>query len=282
MKRIKYFLSIAIISLIGYQVEAQIEMPAPSPLSKVTQKFGMGEISLEYSRPAANGRKVMGELVPFGKVWRTGANGTTLITFTDEVKIQGQDIKPGTYGLYSIPAEKSWEIMLYSDLKLGGNINSYNKKQEVARFKVETQKTATFVESFTIEVQAVKPTSASLFLMWENTAVELEITTEIDDKVMKNIDKAIKNNPTGYTYFQAATYYYNNDKDIEKASTWIDNAVKDQPNAYYMMLMKAKIEYKAGNKEAGEKASMQTIELAKKAKSSDYIRLAEELIKANQ
>lgn len=282
MKKLQVFVCTIAIGLIGFGANAQIKMPAASPKAEIEQDFGMGEIEIEYSRPAANGRKIMGELVPFGKVWRTGANATTTIKFDEVVNIQGQEVKPGTYALYTIPHEEAWEIMLYSDLKLGGSVNDYDKKNEVARFKAEVQTLPVHIESFTINIGAVKPTSAKLEMMWENTYVALDMTTEIDEKVMENIKKTLSDKPTGYAYYQAATYYFNNGKDDKQALEWISIATKENPNAFWMMLTKAKIEYKLGDKKAGEASARETISLAKKAKSTDYIKLAEDLIKENK
>ncbi|MBW7868350.1 MAG: DUF2911 domain-containing protein [Brumimicrobium sp.] len=279
MKKLKYLLGAVAISA-TVLATAQIQMPAPSPLATVSQKFGLGEINIEYSRPVANDRKIFGEVVPFDKIWRTGANGSTQITFSDVVTIQGQHIRPGTYAIYTIPHAGAWEIFLYSDLKLGGNVNNYDKKNEVARFKTETTELRDKVESFTINLDNIKPTSANLVFAWENTRASIEITTEIDSRVMKSIDESMESKKPAY--FQAATYYYNNDKDLKKALVWAENAVKENPKAYYMILLKAKIEYKLGDKEAGNKSAMQTIEAAKAASNDDYVRMAEELMKANK
>lgn len=261
-------------------VAQKITVPAPSPLQTLTQKFGLGEVTVEYSRPFAKGRTIFGDIVPYGKVWRTGANGTTKITFTDNIKIEGKEVKAGTYGLYSIPNKEYWEVMLYSDLTLNGNVAEYKTENEVARFKVKTTKTAVKVESFTIGIDNVAPTEATLSFMWENTAVSLKLTTDIDDRVMKSIDESIKSDKP--EYFRAAGYYFENGKDLNQALTWVNKATDENPKAFYMFLLKAKIEYALKDKAAGKASAEKTIALAKEAKNDDYVALANKLIAENK
>lgn len=261
-------------------VAQKITVPAPSPLQTLTQKFGLGDVTVEYSRPFAKGRTIFGDIVPYGKVWRTGANGTTKITFTDDIKIEGKEVKAGTYGLYSIPNKEYWEVMLYSDLTLNGNVAEYKTENEVARFKVKTTKTAVKVESFTISIGDVAPTEATLSLMWENTAVSLKLTTDIDARVMKSIDESIKSEKP--EYFRAAGYYFENGKDLNQALTWVNKATDENPKAFYMFLLKAKIEYALKDKAAGKASAEKTIVLAKEAKNDDYVALANKLIADNK
>lgn len=261
-------------------VAQKITVPAPSPLQTLTQKFGLGEVTVEYSRPFAKGRTIFGETVPYGKVWRTGANGTTKITFTDDIKIEGKEVKAGTYGLYSIPNKEYWEVMLYSDLTLNGNVAEYKTENEVARFKVKTTKTAVKVESFTIGIDNVAPTEATLSFMWENTAVSLKMTTDIDARVMKSIDESMKSEKP--EYFRAAGYYFENGKDLNQALTWVNKATDENPKAFYMFLLKAKIEYALKDKAAGKASAEKTIALAKEAKNDDYVALANKLLAENK
>lgn len=272
------FLAFGMITLTS--VAQKITVPAPSPLQTTTQKFGLGEITVEYSRPVAKGRTIFGDVVPYGKVWRTGANGTTKITFTDNVKIEGKEVKAGTYGLYSVPNKDSWEVMLYSDLTLNGNVGDYKTENEVARFKVKPTKTASKVESFTINIDNILPTEATLTISWENTLVPLKITTDIDARVMKSIDESMKSDKP--EYFRAATYYFENGKDLNQALTWVNKATDENPKAFYMFLLKAKIEYASKDKAAGKASAEKTIALAKEAKNEDYVALATKLIADNK
>jgi hypothetical protein len=271
----------AAFGMFSLQAAAQkVTTPAPSPLQTINQKFGLGEVTVEYSRPAAKGRKIFGDVVPFGKVWRTGANGTTKITFSDDVKLEGKDVKAGTYGLYSIPDKDSWQIMLYSDLELAGNVNDYKQEKEVVRFTVKTGKTAVKVESFTINIDNVMPTEATIGLMWENTAVAIRMTTDIDARVMKSIEESMKSEKPDY--FRAASYYFDNGKDLKQAHEWVTKATEANTSAFWMMLLKAKIEYALKDNAAGKASAEKTIALAKEAKNDDYVAMANKLIEEHK
>ncbi|MDR0801133.1 DUF2911 domain-containing protein [Fluviicola sp.] len=272
------FLAFGMISMSS--VAQKITVPAPSPLQTTTQKFGLGEVTIEYSRPMAKGRTIFGDVVPYGKVWRTGANATTKIMFTDNVKIEGKEVKAGTYGLYSIPNKDYWEVMLYSDLNLNGNVADYKAENEVARFKVKPVKTASKMESFTINMENVMPAEATLVISWENTMVPLKLTTDIDARVMKSIDESVRSEKP--EYFKAATYYFENGKDLKQALTWVNKATDENPKAFYMFLLKAKIEYALKDKVAGKASAEKTIALAKEAKNEDYVALANKLMAENK
>jgi hypothetical protein len=261
-------------------VAQKINMPAPSPLQTVTQKFGLGEVTLEYSRPAVKGRTIFGEVVPYGKIWRTGANATTKITFTDDVKLEGNAVKAGTYGLYTIPNKDSWEIMLYKDLALNGNVAEYKTENEVLRFKVKTMKIPMKMESLMINFGDVAPTAATLTLLWENTVVPIKMTTDIDARVMQSIDESMKSDKPDY--FRSASYYFDNNKDLKQALTWVTKATEENPTAFYMFNLKARIEYKLGDKAAGKASAEKSIALAKDAKNDDYIALGEKLLADNK
>lgn len=254
---------------------AQLKTPQPSPTQSLTQAFGLGEIKVEYSRPSVKGRTVFGDLVPYGKIWRTGANQSTKVTFGADTKINGNDIAPGTYALYTIPNTTDWEIIFYKDLTLGGNVGDYKKEDEMMRFKVKPMATADKMETFTININNITPTSCSIDLLWDKTKVSIPVTTNIDENVMKQIDKAMGDNKP---YFQAANYYYENDKDLNKAQEWINKAVENNPKAYWVLHTKAKIEYKLKNYPEATKAAEQSLALAKESSDNSYIKMNEKLI----
>ena len=283
IKTKKVFLALALVtgSLFTLHVHAQqLKVPAPSPLQTVKQNFALGEVSFEYSRPGCKGRVIFGDVVPFGKIWRTGANGTTKITFTDDVKLEDKDVKAGTYGLYTIPNKDSWDIMLYKDLTLGGNVADYKQENEVLHLKVMPTVLSYKVESFTMNMADLTSSSATLELLWENTRVPVKITTDIDSRIMKGIDANVvaDNRP----YFQAANYYYENNKDLKTALGWVNKALEQNPKAFYMMLLKAKIEYKLKDKVAGKASAEKTIAMATEAKNDDYVAMAKKLMNENK
>lgn len=258
----------------------KITVPAPSPLQTVTQKFGLGEVTIEYSRPAVKGRKIFGDVVPYGKIWRTGANATTKITFTDDVKLEGNDVKAGTYGLYTIPNKDSWEVMLYNDLKLNGNVADYKTENEVLRFKIKAISIPMKMESLMINIGDITATEAKLTLLWENTVIAIKMTTDIDARVMKSIDESMKSDKP--EYFRAASYYFDNNKDLKQALTWATKATEENPTAFYMFNLKARIEYKLGDKVAGKASAEKSIALATDAKSDDYVALGKKLLADNK
>lgn len=276
-RSIKNVFLLAALSFTALNVSAQrIEMPAPSPLQTVTQKFGMGEVVIEYSRPSVKDRKIFGDIVPYGKIWRTGANAATKITFSTDVEVEGKPVKAGTYAVYTIPDRNTWEIMLYSDLKLGGNVADYNKDNEVLRVIVMPMAIPMKIETMTLNIGNVEPTSGVITMLWENTFVPIKITTQIDEQVMKNIEASMQSEEPDY--FRAAGYYFDNGKDLKQALTWATKAVEANPTAFYMMFLKAKIEYKLGDKAAGKASAEKTIELAETAKNADYVALGKKLL----
>lgn len=261
-------------------MNAQLKVPAPSPLQTIKQAFGLSDLSIEYSRPSAKGRTIFGDVVPFGKVWRTGANSSTKITFGDNVKLEGKDVAAGTYALYTIPNKDKWEILIYKDLTLGGNVNDYKNENELLRFTVTSKTTNDKKETFTIDIADLTATSANIELLWENTKVSFNVTTDIDSKIMKNIESSVIND--NRPYFQAASYYYDNNKDLNKAGEWIDKAIASNPKAFWMFMLKAKIQAKQGDKKGATATAEQVITLAKEAKNDDYVDMAQKLIAENK
>jgi len=258
------------------QAQQQLKTPAPSPTQTLKQAFGLSDITIEYSRPGVKGRTIYGDVVPWGKIWRTGANATTKITFGDDVKLGGQDVTAGTYGIYTIPNKESWDIMLYKDLTLAGNVADYKTANELLRFSVKPTTLPNKVETFTINIADVTPTSANIELLWEQTRVAFPVTTEIDSKIMKNIETSLATDSR--PYFSAASYYYENNKDLKTALEWTNKAIEQNPKGFFIVHLKAKIQNKMGDKKGALASAQQSIDLAREAKSDDYVRLNEKLI----
>ena len=252
-----------------------IKTPAPSPTQTIKQDFALSSIEINYSRPLAKGRKVFGDLVPFGKMWRTGANGATKVTFGEDVKVGGVAVKAGSYALYSIPNADEWEIILNKGVNNGG-LSGYKTEEDVARFKVKTVALPFGIESFTMMIGDVLSASANIQILWEKTAVSIPVEADIDSKIMKSIDAAM--NVDSRPYFAAAGYYYDNGKDLPKALEWVNKAIDAQPSAYWMVHLKAKIQAKMGDKVAAKATALKGIELAKAGGNPDYVALNEKLI----
>jgi hypothetical protein len=270
-------ITLALIILLGSNAIAQqLKVPAASPTQTVKQAFGISEITIEYSRPGVKGRVVFGEVVPFGKIWRTGANSTTKITFGDDVKIEGVDVKAGTYGFYTIPNADSWEIMLYKDLTLGGNVANYKTENEVLKVKVKPSTLANKVETFTMGLADITSTTANIELTWENTRVAISVVTEIDSKIMKTIESTIVQDTR--PFYQAASYYYENNKDLKQALEWTEKAIVANPKAYWVVLLKAKIQLKLNDKKGAIATANQVIVIATADKDDSFVKQAEKLI----
>ncbi|MFZ4796803.1 MAG: DUF2911 domain-containing protein [Bacteroidia bacterium] len=270
-------ISLALIILCSSNAFAQqLKVPAASPLQTVKQAFGISEITIEYSRPSVKGRVVFGDVVPFGKIWRTGANSTTKITFGDDVKIEGVEVKAGTYGFYTVPNVDSWEIMLYKDLTLGGNVADYKTENEVIRVKVKPTLLTEKVETYTMGIANITSNSANIELTWENTKVAVAVVTEIDSKIMKTIENTIVSDTR--PFYQAASYYYENNKDLKQALEWTEKAMKANPKAYWVVLLKAKIQLKLNDKKGAIATANLVIFMALTDKDDSYVKQAEKLI----
>jgi hypothetical protein len=273
MKKIVFLLqAIFLLSMANAQT---LTTPQPSPTQTVKQNFSLGSIELSYSRPGKKGRKIMGDLVPFGKVWRTGANNATTLTFSDDVTIGGTEVKAGKYGLLTIPEADKWTIIITKDLNVT-QASAYNAANDVVRVQADVVKTPFTVESFTINFANITGSSCSLEMMWENTYVQFPITAGTDKKVMKQIDDVM--NKDNRPYFAAASYYYDNGKDLNQALSWVNKAIETNKEAFFMYMLKARIHLKLGDKTAARAAATTTIDLATKAKNDDYVKMANDLI----
>ena len=281
LQKLKTFsAAIAITIASATAVNAQLKVPAPSPSQTIKQAVGLSDITIDYSRPGAKGRTIYGDVVPFGKVWRTGANSATKITFGEDVKVEGNAIAAGTYALYTVPNKDSWEVMLYKDLTLGGNVADYKKENEVAHFTVKPKTLNDKVETFTIDVADVTANSANIELNWEKTRVVFNVVADIDSKIMKSIESSVVND--NRPYFQAASYYYDNNKDLVKAAEWADKAIAANPKAFWIVMLKAKIQAKQKDKKGAIASAEQVIALASEAKNDDYVAMAKKLIAENK
>jgi Protein of unknown function (DUF2911) len=263
--------------------EAQVQMPQPSTAATVTNVVGLTDVKIEYARPKAKGRKIFGTgaefLVPFGQVWRTAANQGSKITFSDDVKFGTTDVPKGTYLLLTIPGASEWTVILYKDVAMGGNTSAYDQSKDQARITVKAEKLTEKVETFTLEISDIAENSktANLQIAWENTSVKAPITVDFDGKVMKSIEANTKVNPNNL--YQAATYYLETGKDLQKANEWITTAAAANPDAYWVWHAKAKIQKALGDKKGATESATASKTAAEKAKNADYVKMNDELIK---
>ena len=274
-------LIIALFVSFSYTSYAQITTPKPSPFSKVEQKVGLTDVILEFSRPGMRGRKIFGDLVPYGKLWRTGANENTKITFSTDVTVGKNTLKAGTYAIYTIPNKDKWEIIFYADSDNWGNPKEWDDTKVIAKTSVKTFPTPMKVETFTMTFDDLTNSSAVLGILWENTYVGIQFETPTDKAVMVSINKTMSGTPEANDYFSAAVYFYQQEKDINQAVTWIDKAIElssDEPKFWYYR-NQSLILAKAGDKKRAIKAAKRSLELSTKAGNSDYIKMNKSSLK---
>jgi hypothetical protein len=267
-------------SVLCAQEAKKLEFPQPSPPATVSERVGVTAVSIDYSRPNMRERKIFGGLVPFGQVWRTGANAATKITFSTDVKFGGAAVPAGSYALFTIPGETEWTVILSKVVDGQWGSYAYNPKDDQARVKVKPVALAEPLETMTIGLQDLRAGKAHLVIAWEKTRVPVEIDTELVAKLKPRIEAAMAGSGEK-PYFAAAMFYYENDLDMALAKQWIEAAVKQQPDAVWIVYRKGLILKKAGDKDGAMAAARQALELAAKADGelkAEYTRLSENLI----
>ena len=276
MNKVVLFL-LAIVA--SFSLEAQIETPAPSPASKLMQTVGLTEVMVDYSRPSMRGRAVFGELVPYGKLWRTGANAYTKISFDTDVTISGQEVKSGTYSIFTKPGEKNWEVFFYTDTQGGGTPREWDDAKVVAKATVPVYPMDMPVETFTITIDDVKSNGANIGIIWENVYVAIPFGVPADKAVMSSIDKALAG-PTAGDYYTAAVYYSSENKDINKAKEWMDKAMSmTEKPAFWQLRQQSLILAKAGDKKAAIEVAKRSLMGAEAAGNDDYVKMNKDSLK---
>jgi hypothetical protein len=277
MKKILFVL----MTVLGLSATAQVKMPAASPTQTLSQDFGLGKIDITYSRPSIKGRTVFGNgslLAPYGIVWRTGANGATKITFSDAVTIGGKTLAAGDYALFTIPGEKEWTIIFNTNSKSWGSFD-YKEAEDVVRLKVAPEMTSNFTETFLISVGNITPESATINLNWGKVLVNIPIQTDIKPTIRKQIEASVAGaNVTSNTYSAAANFFYDLDKDYAKALANVNKAIEGNAKAYWLFLLKGKVQKELGDKKGAKESATVCIKLAEEGKNADYVRSGNELI----
>lgn len=247
--------------------------PPPSPEASFTQQLVKGEITITYSRPLARGRKIFGGLVPFDSLWRTGASGATTVHLTEEMIIGDKTINAGKYALFTIPGEKEWTIIINADTTLHGAFG-YDSKKDIHRFKVRSEKSHSFSEAFTIDLNEITNKGGGfLNLTWENTLVKIPLTSPVDVKAMADINLRLINNKeqNAVLFYQAANYYYLTGRDLKQAAAWAVEAEKaDTENFNYPNLLQ-KILADQKDYKAAIAAAKRAIVLGEKKKMTNAV-----------
>ncbi len=272
--------ALAICTLCFSQSFAQIQTPSASPFSKIMQTVGLTDITIEFSRPSKKGRELFVDIEKWGKMWRTGANASTKIEFSDDVTIEGKEVKKGKYAIYSIPGKETWTVMLYSDLSLGGNIGAYDTSKEVLRFDVQTVITNEEMESFNFIIDNLKMNSAVIGFIWGKYYVPFTVEVDVDSKVMNDIEKAFAG-VSRNDYYQAARYYYSAGKDLDQALTWAKEAnriAEEEGNPrYWQLRLEAQIQAKKGDYKRAVAKIAESTAAARKAGNNGYAEANEKM-----
>lgn len=274
--------AIACSSLMSLTVVGQIQTPRPSPTATIKQKVALTEVEVNYSRPGMKGRKVFGDVVAYNEIWRTGANAVTTIKFADAVNVNGVAIPAGKYAMLSIPGEKEWTVIISKDSAMDG-VSAYKQEFDAARVLVKPRLLRDAVESFTIDFGSFKDEGATLSLLWENTAIDLQISMDIDSKIEAAIRATLlesKNEPKAGDYHNAAVYYMGKDKNLDQALVWMNKSVEMSTDAFWYVHRKAELLGKMGRKDEAIQTAEKSLAMAKANADGDfgYVKRNEELI----
>lgn len=262
----------------AFSLQAQIKTPAPSPSGSFKQMVGLTEVEVEYNRPSVKGRDIFGAdgLVPYGKMWRTGANASSKVSFSDDVMVEGMALKAGKYALYTVPNADSWDVIFYSNIGNWGLPQTYDEAAEALRVKVKPVTLSQTVETFTLQLANLSNTGAVLELSWANTLVPIKIEVEVEEKVMANIEKVL-NGPTAGDYFTAGSYYHDAGKDLAQALSWVQKANEMDPK-FWTMRREAMILADMGRYADAIAVAEKSKEAAQAAGNEDYVRMNDKSI----
>ncbi len=271
-KLVLNLVALALLMMGTLQVNAQIRTPQASPTAKFSTTVGLTDVTIEYSRPSVKERTIFAAdgLVPYGKMWRTGANSATKISFSDDVKLGGVEVKKGDYAILTIPSANEWKFLLHT--YESGSWSSYTDKEPTVSFTAPVKKSGNMVESFTIDLNNLKSTGASLNFSWDKTMVSVPLEVNVDDQVMANIKKTLAG-PTGNDYYAAASYYHESGKDLEQALQWIQKATSVDEPMFWQVRREALILADLKKYDAAIKTAQKSMELAQKAENDDYVRM---------
>ena len=279
MKKIIYVLAMIIVN---YAIEAQVKTPQPSPKSVLNQVVGLTDVTVEYSRPSAKGRVIFGDLVPFGKVWRTGANSNTTVSFSDDVVINGAILKKGKYALYTTPKADMWEVIFYATTDNWGNPENWDEKKVVVQTNVEPIVLGNNVETFTIGINNLTNDSATLDIAWEKTMVSVKFDVPTQKTAIASIEKALAG-PTAGDYFSSGQYLLQSNGDLNKALEYLNKAIAmtkqgaDVP--FWYLRQKSLVQAKQGDKVGAIATAKLSLAGAEKEKNNDYVKMNNDSIK---
>lgn len=267
------------LTLAAFSATGQITTPDASPSATLTQKVGLTDVSVAYSRPSMRGRTIFGDLVPYGKIWRTGANMRTKVSFGNDVTIGGKELKAGTYALLTTPGPNSWEVYFYTEYDAGGAPKVLDPSKVALQTTVDALKIPEKIETFTITIDDLTSNGALLGIMWADVYVGIPFAVPTDAAVSANIDR-VMNGPTAGDYYAAAVYYFSEGKDVAKAKEWMDKAMQMTPKpAFWQLRQQSLILAKVGDKKGAIQAAQKSLAAAKEAGNDDYVKMNNDSLK---
>lgn len=270
MKKIIVALALMIAT---FTIDAQVKVPQPSPKSTLTQTVGLTDVEVEYSRPSAKGRVVFGNLVPFGKLWRTGANANTIISFSEDVMIGGSTLKKGKYSLFTTPKADSWEVVFYTDTDNWGTPETWSESKVALKTTVKSEVLNRNVESFTVSINNLDNNFGHLELSWEKTLVAIKFEVPTQKSALASIDKTLAG-PSAGDYFSAAQFYYQSNQDASKALSYVNKALDlNTTKPFWYNRLKSLIQAKMGDKKGAIETAKISLAAAEVAKNDDYVKM---------
>ena len=274
----KLFVGIALATF-TFSATAQVQAPAPSPAAKIEQTVGLTDISIAYSRPQVKGRTVFGDLVPYGKMWRTGANKAVQFSASTDIMVEGKELKAGNYALFTVPNKDNWDIVFYEETEIWGTPREWVDSLEALRVNVKTMALNDNVESFTISIDnVVESKKAQVSISWATTKVMFNIETPMEKMALASIEKTMAG-PSAGDYYSAASFYLETGKDLEQALVWIKKSSElREKEAYWVLRKQSLIEAKSGKTDDAIKTAKRSLELAEKAGNGDYVKMNKESI----
>ncbi|WP_297798019.1 DUF2911 domain-containing protein [uncultured Eudoraea sp.] len=275
MKRLTLLICVVLGSI---SMNGQISTPAPSPAAKIMQTVGLTDVTVEYSRPSMRGRTIFGDLVPYDKLWRTGANKNSMVTFSDDITIAGQVLKAGSYAVFTKPGQTSWEVIFYSDTNNWGTPQDWDDSKVAAKTNIEVYTMPMDVESFTMSIDQLHNDGATLGILWANVYIGVPFEVPTSEKAVKSIE-SVMNGPSANDYFAAASYYHEEGKDLSKAKEWIDKAVSMNDKAFWMMRRQSLIYAQMGDTKGAIEAAKKSMAAAEAAGNADYVKMNKDSLK---
>lgn len=260
-------------------LSAQINHPKASPLTITTQEVGLTSIKVEYSRPAVRGRKIFGGLVPYGRIWRVGANASTKIIFESDVTILGKILAKGTYALYAFPKAEEWEIVFHNNLAhWGDGRKNYDPNEDALRVEVVPEASESFQENFLITFDKIQHNGLNLLLRWARTQISIPINIDTHSQMEAEIAKQLEDNPTAQTYYEAARYYQEQHIKYGTALEYLKMAIELGGDTYYFHRVKSLVEAALGDFKTAISSAHKSMELAALQDKDEFVRMNEKNI----